>query len=153
MCESSIRSIFVYGTLKRGHLRAAVWPRPPLAIRPATIRAALYDVGPYPAIGEGEDRVLGEVWTVAADDLQETLDVLDRVEGYVALGVDNEYNRIATQAEFEDGTFADVFTYRFADEARLKQLRRIAPHIEFAGRHCAGWPDASSRVPKSFEEE
>ncbi len=153
MSKETIVSIFVYGTLKQGCLRSGVWPRTPVSIRPALIRASLYDVGPYPAIGEGDDWVLGEVWTLLESDLPITLEVLDEVEGYAALGSDNEYLRVIVEAEFADGSKAIVFTYRFADLTRLTTLRRIEAHQEFAGKKCASWPDANARVPRTLAEE
>ncbi len=148
-----IDSIFVYGTLKQHHLRASMWPCKPISIRSATIRAELYDTGPFPAILRGDDFVLGELWTLRSEDIAETLAVLDDVEGYDASRLDNLYVRIETDAALEDATTARAYVYQYARNDRQAGMRRIAPHLEFAGRLCAAWPDALSRVPKSLAEE
>ncbi len=82
------QALFVYGTLKRGECRQERWPRPPVEVRAATLRAALYDLGPYPAIGTGEDLVAGELWFIAAEQMDETLRVLDEIEGFGQGGTD-----------------------------------------------------------------
>ncbi len=150
---ANIDSIFVYGTLKQYHLRASMWPCKPLSIRPATIRAALYDTGPYPAILHGDDYVLGELWTLAIEDMPKTTAVLDQVEGFDATRTDNLYTRIESDATLEDGTYVRAYTYQYALEERLPTMRRIQPNRSFAGQLCAVWPDARSRVPKSLEDE
>jgi gamma-glutamylcyclotransferase (GGCT)/AIG2-like uncharacterized protein YtfP len=80
-------AIFVYGTLQRGQVRERCWPRPALRVEPATVRGWLFDLGPYPALvvpaaGEVADTIAGELWHVAADDLEVTLAALDRIEGF-----------------------------------------------------------------------
>ncbi len=149
----SIDSIFVYGTLKRGHLRASIWPCAPISVRPATIRAELYDTGPYPAILRGEDDVLGELWTIKSEDISKTLAVLDQVEGYDASRLGNLYVRIETDAQLEDGSRVRAYVYQYARKDREAGMRRILPHQGFAGRLCATWPDAFSRIPKSLAAE
>lgn len=52
--------IFVYGTLKRGEEREAMWPRWPVRVEAATTLGILYDIGPYPALAAGDDVVEGE---------------------------------------------------------------------------------------------
>jgi gamma-glutamylcyclotransferase (GGCT)/AIG2-like uncharacterized protein YtfP len=64
--------LFVYGTLKRGESREKKWPFPPVKVLPATTRAALYDLGPYPAIGPGDDTIVGELWFLREEDVAET---------------------------------------------------------------------------------
>ena len=61
--------IFVYGTLKRGEVRETSWPRQPVSIEWGTLAGRLHDLGPYPALVEGEDKVLGELWQVEPADL------------------------------------------------------------------------------------
>jgi gamma-glutamylcyclotransferase (GGCT)/AIG2-like uncharacterized protein YtfP len=85
---------FVYGTLQRGQERAKFWPRPPLSVETAFTLARLHDLGPYPAMIEGADRVRGELWTLAEGDLAQTLDVLDAVEGYNQGGADWYVRRV-----------------------------------------------------------
>jgi gamma-glutamylcyclotransferase (GGCT)/AIG2-like uncharacterized protein YtfP len=146
-------TVFVYGTLKQHQLRGKMWPHSPITIRPAVLQAALYDLGPYPAIGPGEDWVLGEAWTLHNEHLQETIDVLDQIEGYQALGKNNEYTRILVEIVFDDGSLGRAHTYQFAGTDRLDQFRRIEPARPFCGRLSAAWPDPKSRVPQSIAEE
>ena len=141
----SIDSIFVYGTLKQHQLRASMWPCTPDLIRPAMIRAALYDTGPFPAILDGQDCVLGELWTLDLLDIVETLSVLDEAEGFDSSRNDNLYARIETDATLEDGTRVRAYVYQYARIGQPKGMRRIEPSIRFAGQLCAAWPDALSR--------
>ena len=91
---SDVNSVFVYGTLKCGQCRADCWPCEPLGVEPASTSGALYDLGPYPALLTGPDRVVGEIWTFAAADMDETLAVLDQIECYGQGGVDLYLRRI-----------------------------------------------------------
>lgn len=156
-----IEGVFVYGTLKRGGLREGCWPIAPRRVTPGWIVASLYDVGPYPAIGPGPDCVLGELWWLEPDDLPRTLEVLDAVEGYSALGRDNEYSRLETcvtwfdanrQAPGESCGQAQAYVYQLARLDRLASLRRIHPWLPVDDRLCAAWPDPKARVPRTFEE-
>src|SRR5687767_9038822 len=110
----SIHRIFVYGTLQRGECRERCWPHAPLRIDEAVIRAALYDLGPYPAIGPGDELVRGELWEIAPDQLEETLRVLDEVEGYTQLGHDLYVRRLVA-CQLGDGRELSAWTYYFAD--------------------------------------
>jgi len=69
--------IFVYGTLMQGLQRASALQGSRF-LGEGTIQASLYDLGSYPGIAEGSDRVSGEVYEI--DDA--TLQVLDAIEGY-----------------------------------------------------------------------
>ena len=117
------------------------------------IRGTLYDTGPFPAILEGTDCILGELWTLAIDDMPRTLEVLDEVEGFDANRSDNLYARIETEATLDDGSKIQAYTYRYARQESESTLRRIQPLTRFAGQVCAAWPDPLSRVPKSLAEE
>jgi gamma-glutamylcyclotransferase (GGCT)/AIG2-like uncharacterized protein YtfP len=123
--EKLIRHIFVYGTLKRGGVRQRCWPHSPVRIDEATIRAALYDLGPYPAIGRGDDLVAGEVWEIEAAHLEETLEALDVVEGF-RQSDDNLYVRRLVQCQLANGRQITAWTYYFGDEAKLTSSLRIA---------------------------
>jgi gamma-glutamylcyclotransferase (GGCT)/AIG2-like uncharacterized protein YtfP len=150
---NSPSKVFVYGTLKRGHLRAGAWPHPPLAVQPGIIRGWLYDLGPYPAIAAGEGWVLGELWELAPADLPKTLEVLDAVEGYCLGASDNEYLRVITEVTLEDGERQAAFVYQIADPRQLIGKRRIVAWQEFAGCSVAAWPDPQARVAASVAEE
>lgn len=167
------QSMFVYGTLQRNQLRGTAWPRPPLSIRPALIRATLWDLGAFPGITLGDDWVLGELWTLSDHDMHATLKVLDAIEDYDAKLHRGLYLRVAidsfpTPAELDDakpGIDAQITTnvanwpavrastYLANDPDMLRTARRIAPYQPWNGLIVASWPDTGSRVPKTLEEE
>ncbi len=78
--------VFVYGTLKKGAPARGIdrWAKGAQFIGPAvTSKSAysLYDLGSFPAVVlNGKTRILGEVWAVDDDTMQD----LDRIEGYPA---------------------------------------------------------------------
>jgi gamma-glutamylcyclotransferase (GGCT)/AIG2-like uncharacterized protein YtfP len=108
-----IQCVFVYGTLKRGQCRERCWPRRPLEIESAWTLGRLFDLGPYPALVEGADRTLGELWRLAAADLRETLSALDRIEGYRGQPGDL-YQRVVADCTTEAGDVVRAFTYRYS---------------------------------------
>lgn len=119
-----LRHLFVYGTLMRGQCRARHWPLPPVRIDPATIRAALYDLGAYPGIAEGNELVRGEVWELRPEDMAGTLRVLDAVEGH-AKRDDDLYVRRAVRCHLYDGQEVFAWTYFYARPAELSESRRM----------------------------
>lgn len=125
MSDSSL-PLFVYGTLKRGESRDKQWPFAPLKVCPATTCAALYDLGPYPAIGPGNDCVAGELWFVRDEHLAATLRQLDAIEGYQQGGPDLYVRRIITCSD-NWGWSHRAYAYFFADARRLATFRRISP--------------------------
>ena len=128
------RAVFVYGTLMRGQCRERSWPRRPLSIEPAWTLGRLYDLGHYPALVEGTDRIAGELWNFAAEDIGETLRVLDRIECYCQR-TDDLYRRLLIECTTVAGDLASAFTYCYArplpDGARI-----VAAN---ASGHCE-WP-------------
>src|SRR5262245_21694837 len=116
---SAVHHIFVYGTLRRGQCREHCWPQRPVRIEEATIRAALSDLGPYPAIGAGDDVVRVELWEIAEDQLEETLRVLDEVEGYSQDGNDLYVRRLVA-CHLRDGREVEVWTYYYGNEPKLR---------------------------------
>jgi len=154
-----IQSLFVYGSLKRGFLREATWPHPPLHVHVGCIHAQLFDLGPYPAVvlssgtDSRNDCVLGEVWTIAPGHIAQTLRVLDEVEGFVLHRDDNEYLRKVIEVTLDTGNRIQAFVYEYANRNRLTQCRRIVANATFGSVECAAWPDSLARVPQSFEDE
>jgi gamma-glutamylcyclotransferase (GGCT)/AIG2-like uncharacterized protein YtfP len=129
--------VFVYGTLKTNEVRAQKWPHTPLRIEPAVARGALFDLGPYPALTDGEDSILGEAWFIAAEYLKETISILDQIECF---GVDNVdlYVRRVIPVTLASGAEQDAYAYFIADPASLKHSKRITPnergHCVWSGR-------------------
>lgn len=127
--------IFVYGTLQRGELRENCWPYPARRIEAATIRATLYDLGPHPAIGPGDNRVLGELWHLAPQHLPATLEVLDAIEGYQQAGEEDWYVREVVDCTTEAGAERQAYAYFYA---RLSELPRFPVVLPNAAGVC-GW--------------
>ena len=125
-----ITSIFVYGTLKRGQLRASQWPRAPLDVASATTRGRLYDLGGYPALLPGDDLIAGEVWRMLPEDIDATLRVLDQIEGYDDSD-DDLYKREIVACRVADGHATKAFTYYFARP--LPEDFRVLPNSQ---GHC-----------------
>lgn len=123
--------IFVYGTLKQGECRERCWPFPPVRIEPGTIRGRLRDLGPYPALVAGDEVVRGELWTIAPEQLAETLRVLDEIEGIVD-GSDDMYERIVVDVRLDDGRVVPAYVYRYLRPERIAEYP-VAPAGE------AGW--------------
>ena len=106
-------AIFVYGTLQRGEQRCGLWPRRPKHVERATVTGRLHDLGDYPALVKGSDRVLGELWHIASDDLEVTLAALDKIEWYGQDG-DDLYIRRVVACRTLAGAAATAFTYFYA---------------------------------------
>lgn len=119
-------AVFVYGTLMRGEERAGMWPHAPLRIDEATIRAALYDLGPYPAITQGDDSVRGELWCLAEADVPATLAALDEIECFGQGGVDLYVRRIV-DCRLDDGNVHRGYAYFIANPAALARGVRLTP--------------------------
>ncbi|MCG8583082.1 MAG: gamma-glutamylcyclotransferase, partial [Pirellulales bacterium] len=115
---SSVTSVFVYGTLKQGECRAHCWPHRPMDVRAASIRGNLFDLGPYPALLEGGDRVLGECWMFVADQMRETLEVLDQIECFGQEGVDLYVRRIV-RCRSSANAETDAHAYFLADSSAV----------------------------------
>ncbi len=118
--------IFVYGTLKRGEVRAHCWPHRPVTIDWATIRAELRDLGEYPAIIAGNDLVLGELWHVAEQHLATTLMTLDEVEWHRGRD-DDEYTRQIVVCRTLAGQQLPAYTYLYAKPETIAHTPRVLP--------------------------
>lgn len=125
-----IAQVFVYGTLKRGQERERCWPRPPRRIEPAEIRGELYDLGPYPALVHGDDRVLGEAWFLEPADVEVTLKVLDEIECFGVEDVDLYVREIVECRTLADGLIHTAYVYFLADPTQARAHRRVV-----AGTH------------------
>ena len=88
--------VFVYGTLRRGGLRAMpdVFPGAKF-VGGASVRGRLYDLGEYPCLllGQSDSQVVGEVYEV--DD--ETLDEMDAIEA------SDDYRRRRVEVSLDTG--------------------------------------------------
>lgn len=133
--DSTLTNMFVYGTLKRTQVRERCWPFSPLQVRTATVCAAMYDLGPYPALVAGSDRVAGEVWEFTSEQMTKTLAVIDEVEGCPLL-----YHRVKIACDLSEdlsdkltqgsigATTCWAYTYFFTDAKTVhKQGSRVRP--------------------------
>src|SRR5512143_3337736 len=99
--------VFFYGTLMTGfdrRQRAGIDERKLVYLGRGFIRAALFDLGIYPAaVPDPEGRVWGEVYRMRAPD--EVLPALDNIEGYCPEEPDASlYMRLEIPILLENGT-------------------------------------------------
>jgi gamma-glutamylcyclotransferase (GGCT)/AIG2-like uncharacterized protein YtfP len=117
--------VFFYGTLMSGFQRPGR-ARLDHALRPvghASIQAALFDLGIYPAAIPAQDsRVRGEVHQML--DEEAVLSTLDEIEGYRASEPDTSlYTRAEIPVTFDDGRVASAWVYFY--NAPLGRAERI----------------------------
>ena len=77
-----------------------------------SIRAALFDLGMYPAAvpAEDESKVWGEVYEIS--DPASVLSALDEIEGYRPSDPDQSlYTRVVTDVTLEDGRVQQAWAY------------------------------------------
>ena len=119
--------VFFYGTLMSPFNRPGrqrITPKLTYTGR-GSIRAALFDLGMYPAAVPAEDdsRVWGEVYETS--DASSVLSVLDEIEGYRQSEPDQSlYTRVLTDVTLEDGHVLKAWAYFW--NAPLGGARRIA---------------------------
>lgn len=113
-----MRPFFVYGTLKRGQSNYArlLAGQTVSEIRAWLPNTALYTAGPYPFLVEAVDlvppgaTVFGELMTVAVDQYQQTLALLDELEDFVPGRVGNLYERVIRTVQTAVGP-CEVWVY------------------------------------------
>ena len=164
MDRGDTAKLFVYGTLKRDQLRGAVWPRAAVAICSAVVRGEMWDLGSYPGLTHGTDWCLGELWSIAIEDLEVTLSVLDDIEGYCESSDSGLYLRRKISVWYPDSNESsgvrccEAQTYLFESPSGLRRARRIHPWMDcpfgmLMGWQVACWPDLHSCVPKLLSDE
>lgn len=129
--------VFFYGTLMAPFNRPGrqrITPKLTFIGR-GTIRAALFDLGIYPAAIPAEDnsRVWGEVYETT--DTASVLSVLDDIEGYRPNEPDRSlYTRVHADVTLEDARTLSAWTYFY--NAPLGRAQRIASgdYMEHLGR-------------------
>jgi len=118
--------VFFYGTLMSPFNRPGrqrITPKLTFTGR-GSIRAALFDLGIYPAAVPAEDnsQVWGEVYETS--DPSTVLTVLDEIEGYRPSEPDlSLYTRVLTEVTLEDGRVEKAWTYFY--NAPLGRAQRI----------------------------
>jgi gamma-glutamylcyclotransferase (GGCT)/AIG2-like uncharacterized protein YtfP len=111
-----------------------------LLIRQAWILGKLIDLGPYPALLEGDDRVCGELWSFKACDIAWVRQVLDKVEVTNQPGIPNEYDRVPVLVQLFDGTNLTAETYRYALQASAMRLAPVVPSLWVQDQRYVVWP-------------
>jgi gamma-glutamylcyclotransferase (GGCT)/AIG2-like uncharacterized protein YtfP len=127
--DQPVDGVFVYGTLKRGQCRAAMWPHPPLSIEPAWVRGKLFGRSDYPAMRSGEDQVRGEVWRFHELVIPEVLVQLDEIEGTLQpSGEPDLYHRVVVNFFRDDGSLGgSAYAYVYAADPRQDGFHPIDP--------------------------
>ncbi len=121
----NLEHVFVYGTLKRGQCRECCWPHLPVETQPAWTYGKLIDLGSYPGLLAGQDRVLGEVWSFHTAQINKVFDTLDRVEVTNQPGIPNEYNRIRINVQLlekRETIVASCYLYAHPESAEKYKL-------------------------------
>ncbi len=118
--------VFFYGTLMTGfdrRQRAGIDERKLVFLGRGYIRAALFDLGIYPAaVPDPEGRVWGEVYQMREP--ERVLSALDDIEGYCPDEPDASlYTRIETPIVLENGTPEQGWAYFY--NAPLGRAERI----------------------------
>jgi gamma-glutamylcyclotransferase (GGCT)/AIG2-like uncharacterized protein YtfP len=146
-----ISSVFVYGTLKRGQCRGAMWPVQPLSVSVVYTHGTLFDRQDYPAMISGTDCVAGERWDFHPEQIQRVLEVLDSIEGANQSGIPDLYRRVVVMTwELSDnaehcsdtGASKIAYTYHYSREPSHDGFTRLlAEHAGKDGvRQCVCWP-------------
>ncbi len=134
-------NVFAYGTLKVGQCRERFWARRPQQIVRAWIEGTLYDTGPYPALDLGHDRIAGELWMFAEDEMDEILQVLDAEEGFQGLGAPhNLYERRTVECTTQDGRMLTAHVYYYARTSEFVRFQRLQASIEWNQCRFVIWP-------------
>jgi gamma-glutamylcyclotransferase (GGCT)/AIG2-like uncharacterized protein YtfP len=141
-----LTAVFAYGTLRRGFCRASCWPKAPRQVDTAFVQGSLVDVGPYPGLLPGLDWIRGELWQLAPEDIQETLSVLDDVEGYVQHENENLYQRIVIDVYATPGGpfWAQAYTYHLVRPDLVKTAIEVPMRFRSDGMTYTEWPDRLS---------
>jgi len=106
--------IFVYGTLREGlHDYERVLKGKTENIVNATIEGFdMLNLGTSPGIITGSNIIVGEVVSVAPNMYLQTLQLLDRLEGYnPSQKGKSRYHREIRKVTLEDGTAVDAYVY------------------------------------------
>lgn len=137
------RSVFVYGTLKRGQSNHQLIKHYIASVTPAAVRGWLYNLGPYPAVVEGSGWVYGELVEFLPEFVEEAFQSMDQLEGVNhARPTSDLYERITTKAVTMDGESVSCEMYRYPNTRKEElSLDELLP--------SGLWPQGSGqdRVP------
>ncbi len=126
------------------------------------VRGVLFDLGPYPAMCEGTDWVLGEIWRLPAEAIEATLRVLDEIEGYLPGSSSNLYERIIVKTMLvgtsREAEAESAFTYIMKESRLPTCATKIEPLVckDLLHQAVASWPvngtspEITSKLPDPF---
>lgn len=139
MKEGGVDKVFVYGSLMEGfwnHTR--VLEGKVEFFGRGEVRGSLYHLREgYPALLEGEDKVVGEVSGPVDEDLLRHLDYL---EGFKDGRKDNLYNRKAVHVRMADGSSVECWIYLYGDAEYARGKGTYLPDGDWK-RHMSGKPE------------
>lgn len=142
LCKPMIKSVFVYGTLKRGQCRENCWPARPIKVVPAWALGTLFSRYDYPAMLAGNDRVLGECWEFDVDDMDRVVDRLDEVEWANQPGQPDLYTRVTIDVFDSKGQrISSALTYHYATDPILDGFTRVTPQ---STEGYVAWPETEA---------
>jgi gamma-glutamylcyclotransferase (GGCT)/AIG2-like uncharacterized protein YtfP len=113
--------LFAYGTLRRtaGHAAHELLARCSTFVGEGVVSARMFDLGSYPGIvlsDEPADRVIGDVYLLAADCSES---VLARLDNYEGVGLEHpaphEYVRQPVDVRMADGRSIEAWAYVLVD--------------------------------------
>ena len=98
-----------------------------MQIQNAFVLGALYDLGDYPALLPGDDRVAGEIWSFPAFHAEHTLEVLDEIEDYRERPDDLYRRKQVTAWLLENEQPLEVLTYFYCPPQQIDTRQRVLP--------------------------
>lgn len=121
-----MQKIFVYGSLREGMYNYDKYLKGnSIFLGYGYVKGSLYSLKgvSYPAILEGKENILGEVYEI--DD--ELLKEIDALEEYVPGDPNNDYNRILTTIYMQDGTtvLLPVYFFNLTKKQNFEQIDQI----------------------------
>ena len=116
LCKSMINSVFVYGTLKRGHCREKCWPvSPDSRLRGMDVRSVVLARRLSRDARRRVIAIAGECWEFDPDVMDRVLRRLDEVEGTNQSGQPDLYHRVTVELFDRDGNaMQSAYGYRYA---------------------------------------
>jgi gamma-glutamylcyclotransferase (GGCT)/AIG2-like uncharacterized protein YtfP len=118
------KKIFVYGTLRKGYANHRIISDYVKRITPATIRGWMFNLGPYPAVVQGDGYVEGELIEFKEAEFEKAFQVMDRLEGFSTPGsLYNHYERITTEAITRDKRKEECFVYIYSNDHKSELLQ------------------------------
>ena len=129
-----INKVFVYGTLMKDMSNHHLVEPFVKHLETAKTLGRLYDLPHgYPAMIGGEDEVWGEI--IELNDVQEALNVLDRLEDYYGEGSpSNLYNRTIQEVKTRSGKAEHAYVYFWASPDTIDE---IGTEIKYSWREAS----------------